>query len=167
MTSTERPPDPLIASTDAAGAIGRLLVVSGWLELCLGAGHNVVATMILERPDLVAPIVAAMSWPRTILLPIADPTQRELVVAMSLGAGTAWMVFGAILVWQGRARAARPDVPLLRLVLLHQGSFAALMIAFVRWHTLGVAIVVGTVATLWRALVLTGRTPRTVRSADA
>jgi hypothetical protein len=157
MTATGRTTEPAFASADTARAMRRLLLVSGWLELCLGTGHNVVATMILKRPDLAAPIVAAMRWPQTILLPISDATQRALVVGMSLGAGTAWMVFGAILIWQGRARAASPDVPLLRLVLLHQSAFAALMVAFVRWHALALAIVVGMVATLWRALALAGR----------
>ena len=143
-----------IASSDVVRRIARLLGLSGWLDVALGVGHNVVGTMILERPDLARPLVAVMGWPASILLPIADPVQRALVVGLSLGAGLAWMVFGALLLWQGRARAMSPDLPLLRLVLLYQLSFAVLMLAFVRWHVLAVVIVVGVVVALWRALAL-------------
>jgi hypothetical protein len=148
---------PTSGSIDPARTIDHLLAASGWLEVGLGTGHSVVATLILERPALAAPIVAAMRWPRTILLPIDDPIQRDLVVGMSLGAGTAWVVFGALLIWQSRTRATAPCAPLLRLVLLHQASFALLLLVFVRWHVLAVAVVGAMVAMLWRALVLIGR----------
>ena len=102
----------MTARDDTAATMGRLLRLSGWLELSVGTGHTVVGTVILTHPNSVAPIVSALRWPATLLVPIAPPEQHALVLALSLGAGTAWMVFGAILIWPGWARAARPDVPL-------------------------------------------------------
>src|SRR5262245_7997772 len=77
--------------------IGRLLRVSGWLELMLGTGHTVFGTLILTRPQSVAGLVARLGWPAGILSPIAAPEQYALVLALSLGAGIDWLVFGAML----------------------------------------------------------------------
>jgi len=125
-----------------ARSIRRWLLLSGWLEIGLGVGHNILATLIITRPALVAPIVARMGWPTAILTPITPPEQNALVLATSLGSGTAWMLFGAILVWQGLARAARPDVPLLTILLVHQSIFLLLMALFVRFHVPAIATVV-------------------------
>jgi hypothetical protein len=147
----------MTAYAGTAATIGRLLRLSGWLELSLGTGHTVVGTLILTHPQSVAWIVAGVGWPVAILAPIAAPEQYALVLAMSLGAGTAWLVFGAILLWQARSRAARPDVFLLGLVLLHQLSLAVLMLLYVRWHVVAVAVVLVMTMALGRALVLARR----------
>jgi hypothetical protein len=65
----------------------RWVLLSGWLEIGLGLGHNVLGTMILVRPTLVVPIVAVMGWPMAILTPIAPREQLDLVLATSLAAG--------------------------------------------------------------------------------
>jgi len=91
--------------------IGRLLRLSGWLELMLGTGHT---------------------------------------------------VFGLrMLLWQGWTR---PDVPLLRFVLVHQLALAVLIVLFVRWHVLAVAAVLGMVVALGGALVEATRASATRRS---
>jgi hypothetical protein len=145
----------MTAANDTA-PIARLLRLSGWLELTLGTGHNVVSTLMLTHPAVVAPVFAVMRWPATLAEPIV-PAQLPLVLAMSIGSGTAWMVFGAILLWQASARAASPDVPLLQLVWLHQVSFALLMVLFVRWHLLAIAVVFVMLIALSRAVILARR----------
>ncbi len=109
-------------------SIRRWLLLSGWLEIGVGLGHNVFGSLIIVRPTLVTPIVATLGWPTSLLAPIAPPEQNALVLALSLLAGTAWMLFGAILIWQARSRAADPDLPLLAIVLVHQLSFFLLML---------------------------------------
>lgn len=144
----------MTTSDDTSATVGRLLRVSGWLELSLGIGHTVVGTLMLTRPHDLAPIVAAFRWPATLLVPFAvPPEQYALVLAMSLSAGTAWMAFGAILIQQGRATSA-PHVPVLALVLLHQVSLALLMVRYVRWHVLAVAVVFAMTIALGRAFAL-------------
>jgi hypothetical protein len=126
--------------TATTGTISRLLRISGWLELSLGIGHTVVGTLILIRPKAAAPIVSAFGWPNALLVPFAvPPAQYDLVLAMSLSAGTAWMIFGAILIRLGRTRPASRHDPMLALVLLQQASLALLMVLYVRWHVLAVA----------------------------
>ena len=131
----------------------RWLLLSGWLEISIGLGHTVLATLILVRPTLVAPIVARLGWPMAILTPIVPPEQHALVLGLSLGCGTAWMLFGAILVWQGHARAAHPDWPLLAIIFAHQVSFLLLMVLFVRFHRPGIVIVALMTTALGAALV--------------
>ena len=97
-------------------SIRRWLLLSGWLEICVGLGHNVLGSLIIVRPTLVTPVVAAMGLPMSLLTPIVPPEQNALVLALSLLAGSAWILFGAILVWQARTRAAHPNVPLLAIV---------------------------------------------------
>jgi len=70
----------------------------------------------------------------SILVSIGPPAQHDLVLAMSLGCGAAWLLFGAILVWQARARSARPDHPLLAIILAYQLVFLLLMVRFVSFH---------------------------------
>lgn len=142
----------MTTETNQAPKVGRLLLLSGWLEIGIGLGHNVLGTLILMRPRVATPIVASMGWPMAILTPIVPPEQLVLVLAMSLSAGTCWMLFGAILVWQGRTRAAHPDVPLLALVLVHQLSFLVLMVLFVRFHVPGIVVVALMVVALSAAL---------------
>ena len=143
----------MTAPTDETATIGRLLRVSGWLEVMLGTGHTVLGTLILARPQSVASLVAGLGWPTAILSPIAPPEQYALVLAMSLGAGIDWLVFGAMLLWQGWTRPTRPDVALLRFVLLHQLTLAVLIVLCVRWHVLAVAVVLVMVVALGGALV--------------
>ncbi len=147
------------AADDTTATIGRLLRFSGWLEVLIGTGHNVVGTLILVRPDLGATIVAMAHWPASLVTPIAPPEQFALVLAMSLCAGTAWMIFGAMLIWLGRAGAPIPDTPLLGLLLLHQMTFAMLVMLYIRWHVLALAAVLGMTIALSRAVALTIVTP--------
>ena len=140
-----------------AATIGRLLRVSGWLELMLGTGHTVLGTLILTRPRSVAGLVAGLGWPTAILSPIAPAQQLALVLAMSLGVGIDWLIFGAMLVWQGRTRPTGPDSPLLGFVLLHQLVLAVLMVLFVRWHLVAVAAVLVMAVTLGGALTVAKR----------
>ena len=151
----------MTTSADERERIGRLLRVSGWLELMLGTGHTIVGTLILTRPQSVAGLVARLGWPTAILSPIAPPEQYALVLAMSLGAGIDWLVFGAMLLWQGWTQPTRPDVALLRFVLLHQLTLAVLIVLCVRWHVLAVAAVLVMVVALGGALVAATRASAT------
>jgi hypothetical protein len=110
-------------------SLRRWLLLSGCLEIGVGFGHNVVGSLIIVRPTLALPIVAALGWPKSLLTPIVPPEQNAVVLALSLLAGTAWMLFGAILVWL--ARAAHPSVSLVAIVLVHQLSFCLLMFLLV------------------------------------
>ena len=103
-------------------------MLSGWLEICVGLGHNVLGSLIIVRPTLVTPVVAGMGLPMSLLTPIVPPEQNALVLALSLLAGISWILFGAILIWQARARAAHADVALLAIVLVQQPSFCLLML---------------------------------------
>ena len=131
-----------------ARAISRLLRLSGWLELSLGAGHNVVGTLILTRPETMTPVVAMLGWPVGIAAPLVHPEQRDLVLAMSLGSGAAWMVFGALLVWLGRPGAAPPARKVLQFVWVYQASLLVLMVLFVRFHVLAILVVIAMLAAL-------------------
>ena len=70
-------------------SVHRWLLLSGWLEICVGLGHNVLGSLIIVRPTLVTPVVAAMGLPMSLLTPIVPPEQNALVLALSLLAGTA------------------------------------------------------------------------------
>jgi hypothetical protein len=136
----------MTTATTLGPRVGRLLLVPGGLEIGVGVSHNVLGTLILLRPRLVAPLVASLGWPTSILTPITPPEQLMVMLAMSLGAGTCWMIVGATLVWHGRGRATHLDVPLLALVLTHQLSFLALLVAFVSFQLPAIVMVVVMVA---------------------
>jgi hypothetical protein len=106
-------------------SLRRWLLLSGGLEIGVGFGHSVVGSLIVVRPTLALPVVATLGWPKSLLTPIVPPEQNAVVLALSLLAGTAWMLFGAILVWL--ARAAHPNVSLIAILLVHQLSFCLLM----------------------------------------
>jgi hypothetical protein len=150
----------MTTSHEPIARIGRLLRISGWLEVMLGTGHTVFGTLILARPQAVAGLVARLGWPVAILSPIGPPEQYALVLAMSLGAGLDWLIFGSMLLWQGRVQPTPPDVTLLGFVLLHQLILAVLIVLCVRWHVLAVAVVLVMVVTLGAALALAQRIDR-------
>jgi len=145
----------MTTDTLRAPAIRRCLLLSGSLQMSIGLGHNVLGTLILIRPAFVTPLVESLGWPMSILTPLGSlvpPEQYDLVLAMSLASGTAWMLFGAILVWQGFSRPARPDVPLLAIVLAYQLVFLLLMVRFVSFHVPVIVIGVAMATALGTAL---------------
>ena len=135
-----------------ARSVRRSLLLSGWLEIGVGLGHNVLGTLIIARPALATPVLAAAGWPMSLLTPIVPPEQNAVVLALSLLAGTGWMLFGTVLVWQARTHATHPDIPLLAIVLVHQLSFFFLMLLLAPFLTPIVWIVGFAAAALGTAL---------------
>ena len=130
--------------------IGRLLFLSGVLELAIGLGHNVVGTLALVHPQTLAPIAPLLKFPQAVLAPIAPGIQRDMIVGVFLLMGEALMIFGALLIWQARREANKRDRTLLVFILIQQVIGLATMLVFVRFHWLGIVdMVIFTAALGW------------------
>ena len=65
-------------------SIRRWLLLSGWLEICVGLGHNVLGSLIIVRPTLVAALLVGPATAGSPVLaqelPAADPAAGELLM---------------------------------------------------------------------------------------